>query len=80
MDSIVGFIDFTATVDIGVIDKLQWLDDKFRSLFENGNKMYLEKIVVKNGFQRKHVGSFLFNSLRRNDIFCSKRYASVGSF
>ncbi|MDY7036039.1 MAG: GNAT family N-acetyltransferase [Thermodesulfobacteriota bacterium] len=62
-DTIAGFIELSFSVDVDVIKKLEWFDENLRTKFENGKKLYIEKVAVKSNYQRQNVGKFMYEAI-----------------
>ncbi len=60
---IIGFIEVSFLLDVNVIKELEWYDENLRNTFEKGNKLYIEKVAVKKGYQRGKIGMFLYESI-----------------
>ena len=52
---IAGFIELSFSVDVDVIKKLEWLDENLRTKFENSEKLYIEKIAVKQEYHQQNL-------------------------
>lgn len=62
-DIIVGFIELSLSVDESVLKKIKWLNNRFRRGFENVEKLYIEKVAVKQEYQQKNVAKFLYETV-----------------
>jgi ribosomal protein S18 acetylase RimI-like enzyme len=62
-NELIGFIEVSSSVDVNVISKLQWFDQNTKSVFENGEKLYIEKVAVKPTYQRQNVGKFIYEAI-----------------
>ena len=60
---IAGFIELSSLFDVNVIKRLEWFDEKVRIKFENMKKLYIVKVAVKQEYQRKNVGMFMYNAI-----------------
>ena len=60
---IVGFIEISFFLDIKVIKELKWYGENLRSTFEKGEKLYIAKVAVKEGYQGRKIGTFMYESI-----------------
>lgn len=58
-----GFIELSVSVDVDVISKLYWFDQKLKTVFEKGKKLYIKKVAVKPDYQRQNVGKFMYEAI-----------------
>jgi len=60
---IIGFIAISFKLDTDVINTLEWFDQSAKNKFEQSKPLYIEKVAVKIGQEKKQVGTFLYHSL-----------------
>ena len=60
---IIGFVEVGYKSDDNILSNLLWTDESYKYLVENKKYSYIEKIAVRQGFNRKGIGEFLYKSL-----------------
>ena len=59
----VGFIHVSLSINVKVINELEWYGENLRCTFEKGKKLYIEKVAVKKEYQGEDIGMFMYESI-----------------